>query len=369
MNDDIKIAKDFTVGDWKKLRDSLFQNNNKDNWTKANQVFEDRIYTRFFNPIEKIKSIKKNEGQGFSIALISVVLLEFLAAFEFGKIYRIKKEGLAPNEYFSGIGLLKSFLRSANLFKEHFDSNNKIQKFYENIRCGLVHEARTLGNDVIISNESHKNTKQNSIYFKENEEWRLNRDLMVETIKSFVENYKERLLNNELDLRNKFILKMDDVAGLNHVWYFIYGSNLCKKQLKCRLSQFNEDYLQKERCSLKGYEFTYNKLSTRDGSSKANIIKTEKGTVEGIAILILEEKLDKILDRYERGYLKTEIQIQTENKNNEITQDTFKAYTCISDNITSVPPTDEYVLKIINGADENKLPQKYIENKLVYAKQ
>ena len=367
MNDDIKIAKDFTVGDWKKLRDSLFQNNNKDNWEKANQVFEDRIYSRFFNPIEKIKSIKKNEGEGFSIALISVVLLEFLAAFELGKIYRIQKEGLAPNEYYSGIRLLKSFLSSANLFNKHFDSNNKVQKFYENIRCGLVHEARTLENDVIISNESNKNTKQNSIYFKENKEWRLNRDLMLETIKSFVENYKERLLNNELSLRNKFILKMDDVAGLKHVWYFIYGSNLYEEQLKSRLKALDEDYLRKEKCSLKGYEFTYNKRS-KDGSSKGNIIKTEKGIVEGIAILILDKKLDEFIKKWEESYLKTEVQIQTDNNSNENDQFTFKAYTCISDNITSVPPTDEYVLKIIKGAYENKLPQEYIENKLVYAK-
>ncbi len=361
MKDSIKIAKDFNVANWKELRCQLL--NSSDNWPKANKVFEDRIDSRFFNPIEKIKLIKKNEGEGFSIALISVVLLEFLAAFELGKIYRIQKEGLAPHEYYSGIGLLKSFLRTDNLFNQHFDSNSKVQKFYENIRCGLVHEARTLENDVIISNESPKNTKQNSIYFNENGEWRMNRDLMLETIKSFVENYKERLLNNELFLRNKFILKMDDISGLKHVWYFVYGSNLYEEQLKNRLEALNEDYLQKERCSLKGYEFTYNKRST-DGSSKANIIKIEKGIVEGIAILILDKKLDEFIKEYEKGYLKTEIQIQTENKNYENPQFSFKAYTCISDNITSAPPNNDYVSKIIIGAHENNLPQQYIEKNL-----
>lgn len=107
MKISIKISKDFTAANWKELRPQLLYSN--DNWPKANQVFEDRIESRFLNPIEKIKSINKNEGEGFSIALISVVLLEFLAAFELGKIYRIQKENIAPHEYYSGIRLLKSF--------------------------------------------------------------------------------------------------------------------------------------------------------------------------------------------------------------------------------------------------------------------
>jgi hypothetical protein len=362
MKDSIKISKDFTVANWKELRTKLLFLN--DNWPKATQVFEDRINSRFFSPIENIKSINKNEGEGFSIALISVVLLEFLAAFELGKIYRIQKEDIAPNEYFSGIRLLKSFLRSDELFNHHFNSDKKVQNFYENIRCGLVHEARTLKNDVIISNESTKNTKRNSIYFNDNGEWRLNRDLMLETIKLFIENYKERLLKNELHLRSKFIIKMDDIAGLKHVWYFVYGSNLLEEQLRERLSKIHENYLQRERCSLKGYEFTYNKRGL-DGSSKANLIKSGNGIVEGVAILILENKLDEFIKIFEDGYSKTEIQIQTENTT-ENPQLTFKAYTCISDNIISISPNDDYVSKIIKGAHENNLPLEYIEKYLEY---
>lgn len=365
MKDNIKISKDFTVANWKELRPKLLYSS--DNWPKAIQVFEDRIESRFFNPIEKIKSIKKNEGEGFSIALISVVLLEFIAAFELGKIYRILRENIAPHEYYSGIRLLKSFLTTDELFKQHFETNSKVQTFYENIRCGLVHEARTMRNDVIISDESPKNTKQSSIYFKVDDEWRLNRDLMLVSLKSFVENYNERLLKNELNLRSKFIIKMDDIAGLKHVWYFVYGSNLLEEQLRSRLSEIDENYLQRERCFLKEYEFTYNKRSF-DGSSKANILKSGNGIVEGVAILILENKLDEFIEEYEKGYLKTEIQIQTKNNTNENPQLTFKAYTCISDNIIFAPPTDDYVSKIIKGADENNLPQEYIEKYLKYEK-
>jgi hypothetical protein len=363
MKISIKISKDFTVANWEELRPQLFYSN--DNWPKANQVFQDRIESRFLNPIEIIKSINKNEGEGFSIALISVVLLEFLAAFEHGKIYKIQKENISPHEYFSGIRLLKTFLTTDKIFKLHFERNSRVQTFYENIRCGLVHEARTMENDVIISNESPKNTKQSSIYFKVDGEWRLNRDVLLVTLKSFIENYKDRLLNNELNLRNKFIIKMDDIAGLKHVWYFVYGSNLLEEQLISRLSEIDENYLQRESCSLKGYEFTYNKKSF-DGTSKANLIKSGNGIVEGVAILILENKLDEFIEKYEKGYLKTEIQIQTKNKNNENPEFIFKAYTCISDNIISASPTNDYVSKIIKGAHENNLPQEYIEKYLEY---
>jgi len=161
---------------------------------------------------------------------------------------------------------------------------------------------------------------------------------------------------------------MDDITGLNHVWYFIYGSNLYEEQLKSRLITLNEDYLQKEKCSLKGYDFIYNKRS-KDGSSKGNISKMENGIVEGIAILILDYKLDEFIKRWESGYVKTQVQIQTDMDIKKKNLSKFNAYTCISDDLTSAPPTNEYVLKIIKGAYEHNLTQEYIENRLAFTKQ
>jgi hypothetical protein len=363
MNDKIKISKTFTAGDWKKMRTELLLSNDK--WENAVHIFDDRILSRFFNPIEKIKFEGKNEGEGFSIALISVVLLEFLAAFEFGKIYKTNKDGLAPHQYYSGIRLLKSFLSNSNIFKIHFDSNSKIQLFYENIRCGLVLEARTMQNDVIISDSSFKNTSSSLIYFLCDDERRLNRDLLLQKIKEHILEYKIRIERNDSLVRNKFILKMDDISGLKHVWYFIYGSNLYEEQLVKRLNDINEVYLQKQRCSLNNYHFIYNKKS-KDGSSKGNLIKMENCIVQGIAILILENKLDKFIEEWEHGYLKEEVYIQTEENYNKKDRLTFKAYTCISNKTASSPPSKEYVSMIIKGANENNLPIDYIENKLKY---
>lgn len=74
MNDKIRISKSFTVSDWKELKSHLLFFD--DRWDEAFQVFMNRIETRFFGPIETIKASGKNESEGFSITLISVVLLE-----------------------------------------------------------------------------------------------------------------------------------------------------------------------------------------------------------------------------------------------------------------------------------------------------
>jgi hypothetical protein len=357
MKDNIKISKSFTVKDWKELRPKLL--NSEIYWEDAYQIFEDRINSRFFNPIEKIKTVGKNEGEGFSIALILVVLLETLAAFELGKIYKTNKAGISPCEYYSGINLLKDFLKNSKIFAPHFKSYTKIQNFYENIRCGLVHEARTLKNDVIISNNSPKNTQSDYIYFNDNGEGRLNRDLLLLKIKEFID-YNKSLIKGKdsLNMRKNFILKMDEISGLKHVWYFVYGSNLLEEQLFSRLNNLNEIYLQKVRCSLDGYKFIYNKKSI-DGTSKGNIEPDTSEKVEGIAVLILENKLNEFIKKWEKGYEKLKVSIIANNKE-------FKAYTCISYQIAELSPSEEYVMQIINGAKQNGLPQEYIEKKIKY---
>lgn len=357
MKDSIKISKSFTVKDWKELRSKLLTSEN--HWEEAYRIFEDRINSRFFNPIEKIKTDGKNEGEGFSIALISVVLLETIAAFELGKIYKTNKEGISPCEYYSGIKLLKEFLKNSKIFAPHFTSNTKIQNFYENIRCGLVHEARTLKNDVIISNNSNKNSQSNLIYFNDNGEGRLNRDLLLLKIREhIVENKSIICENKSFNIKNNFILKMDEISGLKHVWYFIYGSNLLEEQLRKRISHLNEIYLQKVRCYLDGYKFLYNKKSI-DGTSKGNIEKNNNEKVEGIAILILEEKLNEFIEKWEKGYEKLEVTINANNEN-------FKAYTCISYQKTEAAPSYEYVMRIVYGAEENEIPQEYIKRNIIF---
>jgi hypothetical protein len=220
-------------------------------------------------------------------------------------------------------------------------------------------------NDVIISNDSIKNTKNDLLYFSENGEGRLNRDLFLGKIKEHISDYKSKILKIDTKLRNRFILKMDEISGLKHVWYFIYGSNLFEEQLNNRLKSIGDRYLQKIRCSLKGYKFIYNKKSN-DGSTKGNLIENQSSVVQGIAILLLESTLDEFILNYEQGYRKNEVKIMMVNDDNYENQVQFKAYTCVSENIITAPPSQDYVSKILNGARENHLPEEYILTNLIF---
>ncbi|MEC8757647.1 MAG: hypothetical protein VXX44_06320, partial [Bacteroidota bacterium] len=123
----MKISGNFTDNDWKDLRknpeivraltdidfDAL-----PEMWNDVITVFENRIKTRFLNPIDKIKEGDVRSGEGFSITLIAVVLMEALAAFQFGKIYNadMKKTKRAPHEYDTTAQLYKAlFKHSASL--------------------------------------------------------------------------------------------------------------------------------------------------------------------------------------------------------------------------------------------------------------
>jgi hypothetical protein len=366
MKDAVKVAPNFTVGDWKNLRKKLkFQEDI--GWDVAFQLFQDRIDSRFLDPIEKIKHDGKNKGEGFSISLISVVLLEFIAAFELGKIYTTNRENLCPNEYSASAKLLKSFFSQSSVFNSRIKGSNDRDSFYKNIRCGLVHEARTKGSDIIISQGSNKNTRPDLIYFKVDGEYRLNRDLLLQSIKEHIVSYRDRLLQNtDKACRRRFLMKVDELAGLKHAWYFIYGSNLNESQLKERLQSQGDDYLMMQRCKLLGYRFVYNKASTKDHTAKGNLIEDTNAVTEGIAILLLESTLDAFIACFEKGYKKAQVKLFYECIGLDNDFKGFNAYTCISSNLTTSPPSRQYVSKVLEGAREKGLPEKYINENLFF---
>lgn len=354
MNDDIRISKNFTVANWKELRKKLDVNTNN-HWNEAVKVFQDRIDSRFLDPINKIKQNDLQEGEGFSIALISVVLLEFLASFEIGKIYLVDEGDIGPHQYKSSANLLNEFISNVEIFKSRFQNRECRDRFFSHIRCGLVHEARTKGNDVIISEDSKKNTKAQYYYFKEDDQYHLNRDLFLDTIKEYKNDYCNRLLDskNGVELRRKFILKMDEVAGLNHQWYFIYGSNLSSEKLNKRLTSLQTQYLAKVKCTLDDYEFSYSKKGSKDGSAKGNIRYNLGKKTEGIVVLLLEHEIELFGLKYEQGYDLIKCNV-TQGKLN------FQALTFISSLTTNNTPDIEYIEEVLAGAREQNINADYI---------
>src|SRR6266508_858094 len=139
---DTKIASNFTVDHWKRLRLRLLTDDfdNPVAWAEAFDVFFNRIEIRFLNPINKILSISRFEGEGFSASALQCILVEFLEAFYQGKTYtpprteeeiqrRANRLGISaetleahlqPNEYNSSAKLFRDFLTGHEPFRHEF---------------------------------------------------------------------------------------------------------------------------------------------------------------------------------------------------------------------------------------------------------
>ena len=150
MAAETKIAGKKTVADWQKLKATLDVGGDARPWKTAfEDFFRERLKTRYFAPINSIKTIPKKNGEGFSIVAIQCSLIEFLGATVEGKTYihpkRLKRLGRkqTPLEYTKSGEMFVDFLTTAVPFKSVFTDKASAEDFYEGVRCGLLHEART----------------------------------------------------------------------------------------------------------------------------------------------------------------------------------------------------------------------------------
>jgi hypothetical protein len=149
--DDTRIAGGKTAHDWCEFRDkfNLHTNRSPEIWDRAfDEYFEPRLNARYLDPIAAIKDIGKSMGEGFSMLAILCTLIEFLEATFQGKKYRHLKRGetqenLGEDEYSRSEDMFISFLANRNNFSTQFNKPGLAKDFYESIRCGLLHEART----------------------------------------------------------------------------------------------------------------------------------------------------------------------------------------------------------------------------------
>ncbi|MGR3301298.1 MAG: hypothetical protein ACUZ8I_02230 [Candidatus Scalindua sp.] len=209
MNDNTKIAGTKSVKDWKILRNKLRDNLDNSLWLEAYGFFENRLNTRYFNPIDAIKTQDKFIGEGFSITAILCSLIEFLETTWTGEKYRFCADNeLGDYEYNRSKLKFISFLENRPPFSNVFSNKDGLAlQFYENVRCGLLHEASTKLNWII-------RTDNNSEFYEfRNGEHVIDRNLFEIKIKEFLKYYRTQLLENVF-LQNAFIRKMNSIAGL-----------------------------------------------------------------------------------------------------------------------------------------------------------
>ncbi|TDE18401.1 hypothetical protein [Dyadobacter psychrotolerans] len=128
-----------------------------EHWAEIVKRFEARINDFYFSPIDRIKDPNELKGEGFTILTIQCALIEMFAAFKYGKIHKFDKKNIDPKyNYKTANECFIPFLHSEQIFENHFykfDNNGKklcdepfsATEFYNKVRCGLMHEARTKG--------------------------------------------------------------------------------------------------------------------------------------------------------------------------------------------------------------------------------
>lgn len=195
----MKIAGKLTIKDWNDLVGSIEKSeaniiyDSDEKWSLAFNFFEERIRTRYLNPIKAILEMDDNLGEGFAVVNLQCSLIEMIESFINGWVYIHKPRGWYRNnkksEVINNACIFKSF------FSNRFIKNLKIDggDFYDSVRCGLLHETQTKNNwkiklDTEKTGLSYEEKDDEKFIYREN----FQRDL--ETV---INNYKAAITKKE----------------------------------------------------------------------------------------------------------------------------------------------------------------------------
>lgn len=196
------IAPGKTTDDWTKFAKQLVPGGDADIWAEAFDKFLlGRLRSRYLNPIAMVRDKGKWEGEGFTIVSIQCALIEFLGATRAGKNFR-HKNPQPPHEYkFSG-DLFVDFLFQTPPFDKLF-SKGQAEDFYSNVRCALLHEARTKDGWIIWSAGATAVDCRKKIVY---------RDSFQGVIEGYINDYG-LALTADASLQEAFLRKFNDLAA------------------------------------------------------------------------------------------------------------------------------------------------------------
>ena len=149
LNQDMKIAGNLTISNWEELSANL-NCGNDNNWGRAFYFFEERIRTRYINPIKSILEIGDNLGEGFAVVNLQCSLIETIESFINGcnSEYNTK---IRKTQWKKGFTII--FNSNKEIFISFFNNRTPFKElnidgglFYQDVRCGLLHETQTKNN-------------------------------------------------------------------------------------------------------------------------------------------------------------------------------------------------------------------------------
>ena len=137
------------------------------------------------------------------------------------------------------------------------------------------------------------------------------------------------------------------------VWYFAYGSNMNRAQMRAR----SGNVLEEHNAHLPNYELRFNK-KVRGGTAGANVQPMQGKTVYGVVYKI-EETAFRSLDRYEgvpEHYRRIEVRVTPQDGQ------PVSAQVYIATKVEKgLRPAGHYLQAFLEGAREHGLPVTYIE--------
>lgn len=201
------IAGSLTSEDWQARKVDLKENENETDWAN---IFDDflmaRLKHRYLTPIKVLQDSGKFQGEGFTIVSVQCALIEFLAALKVGKSYKFLKKGekIGQYEYTSSNALFCEFLVREKPFRECFPDISVSREFYQDVRCALLHEARTKnGWRIWASGNIAVDAKRKIVW----------RDALQVAIETYLNSYGV-LLTQDKSLQEAFVRKFDRLADI-----------------------------------------------------------------------------------------------------------------------------------------------------------
>lgn len=201
------IAGRKTTVDWMDIRPRLVENE-VSAWDEAYaDYFLTRLTLRYLAPIAVLQEHLHHQGEGFSILVIQCSLIEFLESTREGTNYRHRKkrQQLGEHEYSSSGEIFSRFLSKRLPFMSTFTLASA-QDFYTNVRCALLHEARTKsgwriwadGPDGVVANV------QSKIVFRNN---------FQDALLIYISQFRQDLAQSS-ELKAAFIRKFDNLTEI-----------------------------------------------------------------------------------------------------------------------------------------------------------
>lgn len=199
----MRISPKYTTEDWKSLHLSIESEGSK--WDKALDIFRDRFWGRFFKPVSLIRGC---EFAGFAVMALDCLLIETLQQFRHGC-----KE--SPKGYYQE-GTLKGRSRAKEFYASFFVDfcfdcfdKHKAETFYDEIRCGILHQAETKGNSLI------RKVGELVAVTDDGKSLNINREAFHKKLLDVFEDYAKKLGDpSNVELRKNFIKKMNSICRL-----------------------------------------------------------------------------------------------------------------------------------------------------------